>query len=375
MIAFARRTMLAVFLLSSVALAGCAGGKGDSVRRSPGPDAAPPALGAEWRWEAPPRASVGMPTADGDDVAFTYGHLRLVVSSADGALRWESERVGLRDVAPRLTAHLVVAATDDGVAAFDRAGGAERWFAALGERANAPVTAGGRVVVSTWEGSLVALEGDSGRVAWRVPLPGPAVGPAAAATDGTVVVSTWEAADGGSAGAVAVDVDSGRRRWSVPLDAGGVSGPAVTAGGVVVVVAGDVAAHGLALASGERRWRTETDGAGSPEVPPLVLGDGAVLVAHRLGGMLLVDGGDGRARWQASTDGAAVRGGPAGPGPKGRFALPLDDGRLLLGGPGRPQEILDPPGRVSGVAAAGGERLLVATRGAETNQLVALHSW
>lgn len=374
MIPFRSRTALATFLLSTAALSGCTGGGGETIGGSAPPDPAPAAVAADWRWEAPPRASVGMPAADGDDVAFTYGHLRLVVSTADGTLRWERERVGLRDVAPRLTPGLVVAAADDGVAAFDRTDGRERWFAALGERANAPVTAGGRLVVSTWEGSLVALDADTGRVAWRVPLPGPAVGPAATDPDGAVVVTTWEAPDGGSAGAVAVDVSTGRQRWAVPLDPGGVSAPAVTAGGVVVVVAGDVAAHGLALATGARRWWIETDGAGSPEVPPLV-GGGAVVVAHRLGGMLLVDEGDGRVRWQTSTDAAAVRGGPAGPGPGGRYALPLDDGRLLLAGPDRPQEILDPPGRVSGVAAGAGQRLLVATRGAERNQLVALHSW
>lgn len=368
------RPVLAGFLLSTVGLSGCAGAGGGGERPAiPPPEAGAP--GAEWRWEAPPGASVGMPAAEGDDVAFTYGHLRVAVYTADGRPRWETERVGLRDVAPRLTADLVVAATDDGVAAFDRAGGDERWYADLGERANSPVIAAGRAVASTWEGSLVALDVGGGTLLWRAPLPGPAVGPAATSADGTVVVTTWEAPDGGAAGAVAVDAATGRRRWAVGLEPGGVSAPAVTAGGVVVVVAGDMAAHGLALATGHPRWRVETDGAGSPEVPPLPLDDGTVLLAHRLGGMVLVDGRDGGSRWQAEADAAAVRGGPAGPGPRGRFALPLDDGRLLLAGPDGPEEVLDPPGRVSGVATAGGGLLLVATRGADTNQLVALHGW
>ena len=128
-------------------------------------------------------------------------------------------------------------------------------------------------------------------------------------------------------------------------------------------------------AAGQPVWRVETEGAGSPEVPPLALADGRVLAVHRLGGMVGIDEADGRVRWQAKADAAAVRGGPAGPGPGGRCALPLDDGRLLLAGPDRPQEVLDPPGRVSGVAVAAGERLLVATRGAEVNALVALHGW
>lgn len=368
------RPVLAAVLVSTAALSACAsrGGGGERPPARPGPVAS---LGTEWRWEAPPRASVGMPAAEGDDVAFTYGRLRLAVFTAAGTPRWEAERAGLRDVAPRFTPDLVVAATDDGVAALSRDDGAERWFALLGERANSPVIAAGRAVVSTWEASLVALDLDGGRVAWRAPLPGPAVGPATASADGTVVVTTWEAADGGAAGAVAVDAATGRRRWAVALEPGGVSAPAVTTGGVVALVAGDVAAHGLDLATGETRWRVETGGAGSPEVPPLALDDGAVLVAHRLGGMGVLDGRDGTVRWQAGADAAAVRGGPAGPGPGGGFALPLDDGRLLLAGPERPAEILDPPGRVSGVATGGHQLLLVATRGAETNQLVALRGW
>ncbi|MDP8937384.1 MAG: PQQ-binding-like beta-propeller repeat protein [Actinomycetota bacterium] len=364
------RPVLAGLLVSTVGLSCTGGGAGE--RQAPRPEAGE--LAAEWRWEAPARASLGMPSADGDDVAFTYGHLRLAVYTAAGLPRWESERVGLRDVAPLFTPDLVLAATDDGVTAFDRSEGTEHWHADLGERANSPVVAAGRAVVSTWEGSLIALDDEGGRVAWRAPLPGPAVGPAAASADGTVVVTTWEAADGGAAGVVAVEAATGRRRWTVALEPGGVSAPAVTSGGVVVLVAGDVAAHGLELATGEARWRVETGGAGSPEVPPLALDDGAVLVAHRLGGMGLLDGRDGAVRWQAGADAAAVRGGPAGPGTGGGFALPLDDGRLLLAGPDRPAEILDPPGRVSGVAA-GGQLLLVATRGAETNQLVALHGW
>ena len=368
--------LLALALLSVAVMPGCRGG-GDEGAAPPSGASDGGAMAAEWRWEAPPRASVGMPASDGPDVAFTYGHRYLALYGADGTPRWALERIGLRDVAPRLTTDLVLAATDDGVVAVDRAGGQERWHTGLGERANTPVMAGGRAVVSTWEGSLVALEVAGGRVAWRATLPGPAVGPATGAVDGPggdVVVVTWESEHGDAAGAVAVDAATGRRRWAVALEPGGVSAPVVTAGGTVVVVAGDVAAHGLRLSTGERRWRVETGGAGSPEAPPLVAADGGVLVASRLGEMALVDEGDGRVRWQASADAAVVRGGPAGPGPRGRFALPLDDGRLLVAGPGGGQEILDPPGRVSGVTVAGG-LLLVATRGAEVNALVALHGW
>ncbi len=144
---------------------------------------------------------------------------------------------------------------------------------------------------------------------------------------------------------------------------------------LVVVVAGDSAAHALAADSGTERWRVDVGGSGSPEDAPLDAGGGATLVADRLGGMALLDAADGRSRWHTNSDGAAVRGGPAGPGPGGTFALPLEDGRLMLAGPGRPAVLVDPPGRVSGVATGPGGTLLVAVREAADNDLTASTGW
>src|SRR5262249_22480554 len=161
-----------------------------------------------------------------------------------GQVKWEAERLGLRDVAPTLTPDLVLAPADDGVAAFDRATGRPRWDANLGQRANTPVVAGRRAVVTTWEGALVALDLATGAVAWRAELGGAALGPAAVGGGASpAVVATFDT--GRVAGAVAVEVATGRQRWSVPLKADGVSAPAVSAGATVVVVAADVAAHGL----------------------------------------------------------------------------------------------------------------------------------
>jgi hypothetical protein len=63
-----------------------------------------------------------------------------------------------------------------------------------------------------------------------------------------------------------------------------------------------------------------------------------------------------------------VRGGPAASG--SLVALPVDDGRVLLRH-GNEVTVLDPPGRVSGVAAGPGGVVLVATREAHQNELVA----
>jgi outer membrane protein assembly factor BamB len=328
-----------------------------------------------WWWTAPPPGSAGMPAADGDGIALTTGHEQLFLLDGAGAVRWHADRVGLRDVAPALTSDAVLAATDDGLASYDRATGKRRWEASLGERANTPVIVPGKAVVTTWEGSLVAFDLADGSVRWRTKLGGDALGPAATvAAGGGVVVASFDS--GAKAGVVAVDAGSGRVRWNVPVPAGAVSAPAVVpAANMVVLVAADVAAHGLSLDDGSERWRQPTEGAGSPEVPPLAAPGGDVLVGHRLGGMALLDARTGSERWRASSRTVAVRGSPAGPGPNGWFVLPLHDGTVLFAGPDRSVEQKEPPGLVTGVAAGPGGALLIGTGQGDENGLLAVTGW
>jgi outer membrane protein assembly factor BamB len=382
----------AVLALAVTGCGGCGGGDQGDHASSGAPSSSPQTASPStaWEWKAPPPSYAGMPAADGDDVAATYGTIGLVLlDGSDGSVRWQTERRGLRDVAPRLAAGVVLAAADDGVVAFDRATGRVRWDSRLGERANTPVVAGGKAIVSTWEGSLVGLDLVDGGVAWRSTLPGAALGPAATdagdgtggtgGSGGTVVVATWVASGGRAAGAVAVEAADGRPRWAVPLEPDAVSGPAVVAAGdgpkVAVVVAGDIAAHALDLADGTERWRTDLDGAGSPEAPPLPLPGGEVLVAHRLGGLALLDVGTGSKRWTASSDGVVVRGSPAGVEPEGPFALPLDDGRVLVAAPDQESGYVGGQGRVSGVAVGSGDVLVMGTREGPENGVVALSGW
>lgn len=373
------RLTAAMSLMAILGSGGCGHG---ASRPSPGPSSAGGSaagpLATSWRWVAPRPSYVGMPGTDDAGVAVTFGHSHAVLLDGAGQVRWTVDRARLRDVAPRLTSDAVLVATEDGLVAFDRTTGALRWATPLGERANTPAVAGGAAVVSTWEGSLVGVDLATGTVRWRTPLAGPALGPAVAAGDAIVV--SWEADHGDGAGVVAVDAATGRQRWATAVPAGGVSAPGVVtspgAGGTnVVVAAGDMAAHALAADSGAERWRVDLGGAGSPEDAPIDAGGGVALVADRLGGMALLAAADGRSQWQVTSDGAAVRGGPAGPGPAGGYALPLEDGRLLLAGPGRPTTLADPPGRVSGVAVGPGGKLVMGVREAVDNDLTAFTGW
>jgi outer membrane protein assembly factor BamB len=313
-----------------------------------------------------------MPAADRGGVAATYGHLRLVLFSATGGVQWQAERLGLREEAPLLLPDVVVAPADDGLVAVDRGSGHIRWDSRVGEEAATPVVAGGLVVMCTGDGSLVGLDLATGQVVWRLRLPGRAEGPPA--TDGVSVAVTWEPDEGPVAGMTVVEAATGRVRWTVRLRAGGVSGPAIATsapgGDFAVVVDDELQAKAFDLRTGRRRWAVGLGGAGSPEVPPLALAAGRVLVADRLAGLTLVDA-DGRRTWHARVGGAAVRGGPVAVGRDGPFALPLWSGRWLVSGPGRRPTTFQPPGGiVSGVAVGAGGALVVSSAQGDDNQLV-----
>jgi outer membrane protein assembly factor BamB len=303
-----------------------------------------------------------MPGTDARSVAVTYGHLRLVLLDGRGRVRWETERLGLRDVAPLLRPGRLFAATDSGVAAFDRRSGRVLWDVELGDRANTPVAAAGdSLAVTTWDGRVVVLDATTGALRHTVALPGAVLGPAASAGD--TVVTTWD--DGAAAGVAAVDATSGTVRWQRPVGADGVSSPAI-ADGSAIVVTGDARAIAFALDTGRSRWARPMSGAGAPEVAPFVARD--VIVADRLGGVVAVAPGDGTERWRLEGRGAAVRGGPAAAGPL--VVMPVDDGHVVVRARGD-VTVLDPPGRVSGVAAGPDGLVVVATREARQNELVA----
>lgn len=321
-----------------------------------------PAASSEWKWTAP-RGYVGMPAADRHGVVASYAKSWLIALDQRGRPQWEARDDSLRDVAPLLLDDAVVAATEIGLAAFDRADGQVRWRADVGDRSNTPVLADPyTLVTTTWDGRIVGVDLVSGARRWEYVLPDAVFGPPAA-RDG-IAIATW------SAGMTAVDVATGEPRWRIDLPVGGTSSPAAV-GDVVVVVAGDAAAHAFDVATGQRQWRTEVGAEGSEEVPPAAA-RGGVVVADRLGNVAMLSAASGKLTWRAEGEGAAVRGGPAIATRRNQavIALPVDDGRVLLAGPSR-REIVDPGGRVSGVVATPDGLIVVATREVATNGLEA----
>jgi outer membrane protein assembly factor BamB len=212
------RSVTALAALCTLAIAAC-GPSGNAVSggHSRPPSAVDPApvfidLEQAWAWNAAGSASVGMPAADGSDVAVTADG-RLVLLDGSGTRRWALSHQNLRGVAPALTPQLVLAATDDGVIAVGRGDGRLRWEARLGDGANTPAVSGSTAVVTTGSGSIAGIDLGDGRLAWRAKLDEASLGPPAGV--GATVTATF--AGPSRAGAVAVDAATGRQRWKVAV--------------------------------------------------------------------------------------------------------------------------------------------------------------
>ena len=96
--------VLALALALAMAACGADEPGGDADRSASGGE---PESGATaspttaWEWRAPDPSYAGMPAADADEVAATYGTLGLVLLDGnDGDVVWQTERLDLRDVAP-----------------------------------------------------------------------------------------------------------------------------------------------------------------------------------------------------------------------------------------------------------------------------------
>lgn len=334
--------------------------------------AEPDGLSQVWSWEVPDGFSAGLPAGDDQNVAVVYGRRNLVLFDGLGEPQWEAHLPEMRDVAPLLAPGFVATPTESGIAVFDRDTGRLRWTADVGDRANTPAVSGTTLVTTTWEGSVVAFDGD-GSQRWRQAMPGGVFGSPAAGPGGQgPVVVTWDT--GRQAAVVALEVESGRELWSREMAPDGLSAPSVI-DGRVVVVDGAGMARALDAAGGAQLWAVALEDGGSQEVAPVGGGDATVVVPHRLGGMARIELATGELLWEATSEGALLRGQPAGPGPGGSFAMGLVSGSLLLAsGPG-PAAVATSDSLVSGVARGPAGVLVITTAHGPVNEVVAVAGW
>jgi outer membrane protein assembly factor BamB len=171
------------------------------------------------------------------------------------------------------------------------------WRAAVGGMHMVPILVGGRVLVGTTDGRLVALDGHSGEIRWtyqaRV-----GIKPSLAGVDGLLYASDGTALH-------AVDVTTGKARWTAPVE-DAVGRINVDGGRVYVGTVGGVI--GFDAQTGSEVWRWD---GGPAEVPvgsgPIV--DGVGYFATRDGRVYAVELEGARVRWSMQTIGNDVASG------------------------------------------------------------------
>jgi outer membrane protein assembly factor BamB len=171
-------------------------------------------------------------------------------------------------------------------------GASQIWTAQIGESADplTPVVAGNRVYVASAQGTVAALDTETGRDVWRV--------------DVGAELGAGVGSDGQSAAVITRDNElvhlaEGREQWRIRLPARSFTAPLV-AGGRVFVLLADRSVGAYDGSTGARLWVQSRPG------EPLVLGQGGVLLAvgntlvaglsARLTGL---DPANGSVQWQA----------------------------------------------------------------------------
>lgn len=194
----------------------------------------------------------------------------------------------------------VVESKDAGlVAAVDARLGKILWKRKLGAVFSSPALAGALVVVGSDDGSLHALDPDTGAIRWSHRLGGKVRATAAVAGE-LAVVGDFEGR------LAAVRLADGSRAWTRELGQALYSSPCV-AGDLCVVGCHDGNVHGVRLATGEPVFQVTT---GGPVVGSAVaLGD-RVLIGSTDGDLYLLDAG-GRILARASLSPQGIQSSPA----------------------------------------------------------------
>lgn len=226
------------------------------------------------------------------------GHL-YALDTATGQGKWRVETGGRVRSSPAVADGTVyVGSLDGSVYAADLATGALKWrFDTQGHALSSarfgydrksiqssPAVADGLVYIGARDGSLYAIDAATGKQRWRADHGGSWVITGPAVWDGKVFVGSSDARF-----LQAVDAQTGREVWRVPMPASVWSSPSI-AGSTLYVGDTGGGVHALDAKSGKTLWTFETGGGvfGAP-VPV----DGAVLVTSSDGNLYALGAGEG----------------------------------------------------------------------------------
>ena len=172
-----------------------------------------------------------------------------------------------------------------------------RWHLDLGEGDHFPVApafAAGKVYAARSNGEVLALDPETGAVAWKINLDTELSG-GVGAGGGLEVVGTR------TGQVIALDAD-GKQKWSAPSGGNEISAAPMIADGVVVVRSGNGKLIGMTLETGKVRWTIERS------LPPLTLyratgglaARGAVFAGLPGGKLIAITLDQGKVGWEAS---------------------------------------------------------------------------
>lgn len=166
----------------------------------------------------------------------------------------------------------------------------ERWtYETATAVRSAPAVAGGMAYLGGEDGSVHAVDTESGERAWLVQVGGSVVTSPAVA-GGRVYVT------GGDGVVRALAAGTGEEHWSVALDRGSEASPTI-ADGTVYVGSNDGQIQALTTEKGEERWAT-TVGRGVTGAPAVV--DGTAYAATTEGRVVALGAKSGRVRWESN---------------------------------------------------------------------------
>jgi outer membrane protein assembly factor BamB len=284
-------TCLAV-MLAVVHAAGCAQATESNGRREP--STAVWSTPVDWPFSFAVR---------GDHAVVTSGRNRVVdLDIEDGHERWHADLPHVTHYDPAVDAGSVLISADDRFVALERDSGAQRWESSIGEHAGGVALTRGdgepMALVTTEQGVVAALDGDTGAVRWSVPLPGDIHARPAADTRARVGAVVWSS-----------DVDrlrvfdlmTGATRWETAVDPG-TTAPVFQAG-VVVLGEGknnfEARVVGRDITTGDERWSVTAPASFEPGLTPGAAG-GDVAVSDHFGTVTVVDARRGSALWRTT---------------------------------------------------------------------------
>lgn len=259
-------------------------------------------------------------------------------------------------------------ASDSRVVAVDLEARSVRWRVSLDEVSGSGVTVdGGRAFVGDRDGRVYALDLSAGDLLWTAEVDGRIDTPPAASNGRVYVIAANRST--GAVRVVALEADSGEVAWSFARAGGGFGTGLSVAGGTVVVGTADRLVRGLDAGSGEERWAGRARTLFSPLTAPAFV-DGEVVIADAAAGLYVLDGDTGDRLWDFQFDAQVERGAPVVV--DGLILLGLDDGRLAAVDRGTRNLVWEGrtgPGGLGPIAAGPG--VVLVSKGGKEGGLVA----